>query len=112
MRGRLPWRRVVVTGRSMVPTLEPGDRLLVRIGRLPSDSCEIVVVRLPGRPLSVKRAGVRDPGGWWVESDNPAEGTDAWTLGYAVPDRDVIGVAVLRYRPLRRAGSSGRMWRR
>ena len=96
----------------MLPVLAPGDRLLVRRGRLPHHPRDIVVVRLPGRPLSVKRAGVRAGGGWWVESDNPAEGTDAWTLGSAVPDRDVVGVAVLRYRPLRRAGSSGRTWRR
>jgi signal peptidase I len=108
----LAWRRFVVTGRSMLPTLEPGDRLLVRAGRLPRDARDIVVVRLPGRPVSVKRAGVRDAARWWVESDNPAEGTDSWTLGAPVPDVDVVGVAVLRYRPLRRAGSAGMLWRR
>ena len=112
MRRRVPWRRVVVTGRSMLPALAPGDRLLVRVGGVPRDARDVVVVRLPGRPLAVKRAGLRDGAGWWVESDNPAEGTDAWTLGAPVPDADVVGVAVLRYRPLRRAGVAGRTWRR
>src|SRR4051794_7510290 len=98
------WLRVRVQGRSMLPILAPGDRLLVWKGRLPRRSSDLVVVRLPERPLSVKRAGVRDERGWWVESANPAEGTDAWTLGAPVPPHDVVGVVVLRYRPLARAG--------
>jgi len=95
-----PWR-VEVAGRSMLPTLQPGDRLLVARGRTPRQG-DLVVVRLPGRPLSVKRAAVRDADGWWVESDNPAEGTDSWTIGHPVPPGDVVGVVVWRYRPLRR----------
>ena len=100
MRRRLmvPWR-VEVTGGSMLPTLHPGDRLLVLRGRTPRAG-DLVVVRLPGRPLSVKRAGVRDADGWWVESDNPAEGTDSWSLGMPVPDADVLGVVLWRYHPL------------
>ncbi|WP_331272782.1 S24 family peptidase [Motilibacter deserti] len=95
-----PWR-VEVTGRSMLPTLHPGDRLLVMRGRTPRVG-DLVVVRLPDRPLSVKRAGARDDDGWWVESDNPGEGTDSWTIGRPVPPEDVEGVVVWRYRPLRR----------
>lgn len=92
---RWPWFRAEVTGRSMLPTLAPGDRVVVRRGRAPRPG-DLVVVHLPGRPLSVKRAGVRDADGWWVESDNPAEGTDSWTIGAAVPDADVVGVVVRR----------------
>ena len=100
--------RLAVTGRSMLPTLHPDDWLLVRWGARPRPGA-LVVVRLPQRPLSVKRAAVRDEAGWWVESDNPAEGTDSWTLGVPVPDDDVLGVVVWRYRPLvRRAGRRGR----
>ncbi|RZS87133.1 peptidase S24-like protein [Motilibacter rhizosphaerae] len=99
------WLRAVVEGRSMLPRLRPGDRLLVRTGREPRPG-RAVVVRLPDRPLAVKRAGVRDADGWWVESENPAEGTDSWTIGRPVPPGDVLGVVVLRYRPLR---SFGRM---
>ena len=93
--------RAAVTGRSMLPTLHPGDWLLVRWGGRVRPG-RLVVVRLPGRPLAVKRAGVRDERGWWVESDNPAEGTDSWTLGAPVADADVLGRVVWRYRPLLR----------
>lgn len=91
---------VRVTGRSMEPTLREGDALLVRWGATAAPGA-LVVVRLPDRPLSVKRAVHREPQGWWVERDNPREGTDSWALG-AVPDPDVLGVVVLRYWPLLR----------
>ncbi len=90
----------------MEPTLRDGDRLLVRydgaaaVGRL-------AVVRLPHRPLAVKRLTRREPDGWWVERDNPAEGVDSWLVG-AISDRDVVAVVVcpLWRRPRRR------QWRR
>ena len=85
---------VVVRGRSMEPTLQDGDRLVVGYDRLPRPG-DLVVVRLPGRPLAVKRATRREPDGWWVERDNPAEGVDSWAVG-AVADQDVV--AVLRWR--------------
>ncbi|NHC44807.1 peptidase S24 [Motilibacter sp. K478] len=88
----------------MLPTLHPGDRLLVLRGRTPRVG-DLVVVRLPGRPLAVKRAGLRDADGWWVESDNPGEGTDSWSIGRPVPPEDVEGVVLWRYRPLWRARS-------
>jgi hypothetical protein len=95
--------RVVVRGRSMQPTLRDGDRLLVRWGAAPVAG-RVAVVRLPGgRPLSVKRLAFPRDGGWWVERDNPDEGTDSWLVG-AIPAHDVLGVVWLRYRPLRRAG--------
>jgi nickel-type superoxide dismutase maturation protease len=90
---------VRVSGRSMLPTLHPGDWLLVRYGARPAAG-RLVVVRLPDRPVSVKRAAVRDANGWWVESDNPAEGTDSWTLAAPVAHEDVLGVVLWRYRPL------------
>lgn len=86
-----------VRGRSMLPTLREGDRLLlvhggaVRPGR-------VVVVRLPDGVLAVKRATHRDGSGWWVERDNPDEGVDSWRVG-AIPDADVLGVAVARLWP-------------
>ncbi len=95
----------VVRGRSMLPTLRPGDRLLVRYGARPRPGA-LVVVRLPGdRPLAVKRAVRREPEGWWVERDNPAEGVDSWAVG-AVPEGDVVAVVVGRLwpRPGRPAG--------
>ena len=88
----------VVEGRSMLPTLAPGDRLLVRYGARPVAG-RVAVVRLPDRPLAVKRLGVRDGDGWWVERDSPTEGVDSWLLGRAVPDEDVLGVVVARLWP-------------
>jgi signal peptidase I len=95
----------------MLPTLRDGDRLLVRRAS-PGDADpppgRLVVVRLPGgRPESVKRLLRRDPEGWWVERDNPAEGVDSWLVG-AVPAGDLMGVVVGRVwprpGPLRRRG--------
>jgi hypothetical protein len=94
---------VVVRGRSMEPTLHDGDRLVVVPGGRPRAG-RVAVVRLPGgRPLSVKRLAFPAEGGWWVERDNPAEGVDSWQVG-AIPERDVVAIAWLRYWPPRRVG--------
>jgi nickel-type superoxide dismutase maturation protease len=89
---------VVVRGRSMEPTLQDGDRLLVRWGRAWARAGAVAVIRLPDRPLSIKRLAFREPDGWWVERDNPAVGTDSWQLG-TVPDGDLVGVVILRLAP-------------
>jgi len=65
----------VVRGRSMQPTLYDGDRLLVLHGSPPRVG-GLAVVRLPDGVVAVKRAVRREPGGWWVERDNPREGVD------------------------------------
>jgi phage repressor protein C with HTH and peptisase S24 domain len=91
----------IVRGRSMEPTYVDGDRLLLvhgaraRVGRP-------AVVRLPDGVVAVKRVVRREPGGWWVERDNPAEGVDSWRVG-AIPDRDVLAVVVARVWPVHRA---------
>lgn len=84
----------------MEPTLFDGDRLLVRHGATPRVGV-LAVVRLPARPLAVKRITQRVGDGWWVERDNPREGADSWLLG-AVPESDVVAVVVCRLWPLRR----------
>lgn len=81
----------------MQPTLQDGDRLLVRWGGGVRPG-QLVVLRLPDGVLAVKRAFRRDAGGWWVERDNPAEGVDSWLVG-AIPSHDVVATVVLRYRP-------------
>jgi signal peptidase I len=97
---------VVVAGRSMLPTLQEGDRLLVRYDAVPS-SGDLVVVRLPGSgTVAVKRAVRAEPDGWWVERDNRAEGVDSWSVG-AVPDHDVLAVVVARVWPPRRSRLRG-----
>ena len=92
--------RVIVSGRSMEPTLRSGDHLLVRWGGRP-DVGRLVVVQWPGRPLAVKRAVLLDIDGWWVERDNPAEGVDSWQVG-PVPETDVLATVIARVWPLRR----------
>ena len=92
------WGLAVVRGRSMLPTLNDGDRLLVKHGRAPRPG-RIAVVRLPERDgLSIKRIGWSDSGGWWIERDNPAEGVDSWQVGPIAPDA-VVAVALVRVWP-------------
>lgn len=92
----------VVRGRSMLPTLRDGDRLLVAYGRRPRVG-SLALVRLPDRPLSVKRVTrlVAEPGqpeAWWVERDSTVEGVDSWLVG-AIPAQDVLAVVLLRLWP-------------
>ncbi len=102
------WRRVIVRGPSMSPTLTDGDVVLVRFaaGVRPGD---VVLVRWCARPgqLSVKRAARVDGDGWWVLGDNPAGSTDSRALGPA----EVLAVVRSRLWPrpgrLRAAPESG-----
>jgi phage repressor protein C with HTH and peptisase S24 domain len=91
----------------MLPTLRPGDRLLLSYRRAPRPGA-IVVARLPGGVLATKRAVERRPTelgepGWWLLSDNPAEGSDSRHHG-AIAEDDVVAVVVRRiWQPRRRA---------
>jgi len=101
------WGLAVVRGRSMLPTLYDGDRLLVQHGATPRQG-QLVVCRLPGSGVvAVKRATLREPDGWWVDSDNPAEGVDSSTVG-TVPDAAVLAVVRLRLWPFWRSRRRGR----
>lgn len=93
------WGLAVVRGRSMLPTLREGDRLLVQHGAVPRKGA-LVVVRLPGGRVAVKRATLREPDGWWVDSDNPAEGVDSSKVG-TLPDDAVLAVVRGRLWPPR-----------
>lgn len=90
---------------SMVPTLNPGDQLVVQYGATvrPGD---VVVLRHPFRQdlLIVKRAVERRPGGWWVMGDNPLVENDSREFG-TVPDELVVARAWVR---LRRPPEEGR----
>jgi phage repressor protein C with HTH and peptisase S24 domain len=92
----------VVDGRSMVPTLHPGDRLLVSYAREVRAGA-VVVARLADGTVAVKRAVERrttasGASAWWLLSDNPGEGVDSRHRG-PVPDGDVIAVTVARVWP-------------
>jgi nickel-type superoxide dismutase maturation protease len=96
--------RVEVEGRSMSPTLLPGDRLLLlRRGRIrPGD---IVAAPDPRdhRRRVVKRVGGVGAGGLDLRGDDPARSTDSRTFG-PVPRSSVLGRAVWRYAPPDRTG--------
>jgi phage repressor protein C with HTH and peptisase S24 domain len=96
------WGFALVNGRSMTPTLSPGDRLLVSYRRTPRPG-DVVVGRLADGTVAVKRATERrttasGAPGWWLLSDNPAEGVDSRHRG-PVPESDVIAVTVARVWP-------------
>ena len=94
---------VVVRGSSMQPSLQDGDRLLVGWGARPRPG-DVAVVRLPPtttgarRPAAVKRVVRAEPGGWWVERDNPAEGVDSWQVG-PIADDDLLARVLCRLWP-------------
>ena len=100
--------RIEVAGRSMEPTLQPGDWLLAtRAGRVRRGS--IVVVAHPRRSLDlVKRVSAvpgdvvdgraLGPSEYLVVGDNSTGSTDGRTFG-TVPRGAIEGVVRLRYLP-------------
>ena len=102
---RLPFRLVEVTGPSMVPTLLPGDWLLVRYVRNAGAEIregDVVVLHHPLQQdlLIVKRAAQRRAGGWWVLGDNAFVENDSREFG-TVPDELVVARGRGRFRPPR-----------
>jgi nickel-type superoxide dismutase maturation protease len=103
--------RVVVSGTSMAPALQPGDRLVVvsvpwvrQPWPRPGD---VVAVRDPRQAsrLLVKRvASVRpDAGTLEVAGDAREHSTDSRAFG-PVPRSSIVGRAVYRYAPVGRSG--------
>jgi len=86
----------------MTPTLRPGDRLLVGYRCTPRAG-SLVVARFADGTVAVKRAVeqrlTRTGGsGWWLLSDNPAQGVDSRHRG-VVPAGDVQAVVLGRVWP-------------
>ncbi|HEX3824554.1 MAG TPA: S24 family peptidase [Mycobacteriales bacterium] len=98
----LPLRRVVVQGPSMAPTLHHGDRLLVwlRAPRRTPAVGRIVLVNLPGRPLSVKRLTAAEDGDGLIriQGDNEFASTDSRQLG-SLPASLIDGIVLCRFWP-------------
>ena len=94
---------VQVRGRSMAPTLLPGDRLLV--GRLRVRIGDVVLAVDPRRPDRelIKRVAAIDELGVSLRGDLTAASTDARTFG-AIPADRVAWRAVVRYWPVDRIG--------
>ena len=108
---RWPFDRFEVADESMVPTLLPGDRLLVLRPGLggPITRGDVVVVRDPERQVDflVKRV-VRSVEGPHVPltvfGDNPAASRDSRQFG-SVPSHLLVGRVTWRYWPPERRGS-------
>lgn len=100
---------VFVAGPSMLPTLHPGDCLVVRYGGRVRPG-QLVVAQFPSGPdlLVVKRAVRPVDGLWWVESDNPAVTDDSRRYGPA----EVLGRVLLRYWPLPPRRPATQSWHR
>lgn len=99
---------VRVTGRSMSPTLEPGDLVAVTSLRRRPGRGEIVVLRRSEGPEMIKRVGALegerfggDPvplASVVVEGDNPTASTDSREFG-PIPEAAIAGRARLVYWP-------------
>jgi nickel-type superoxide dismutase maturation protease len=101
---RLGIRRVVVTGDSMLPTFEPGDRLLLGpVG--PSRPGMVVALPDPrdARRLLIKRIRTVDGSTLEVRGDNDAASTDSRDFG-PVPRTRLAGRVIYRYAPPGRTG--------
>jgi nickel-type superoxide dismutase maturation protease len=97
-------RRVVVEGRSMEPTLTPGDRLLVVRARS-LHAGDVVAMRDPteARRVLVKRISAVLEDEIVVRGDNPGASTDSRSFG-PVPAGAIVGRVVRCYAPSWRAG--------
>jgi nickel-type superoxide dismutase maturation protease len=102
---------VEVRGRSMAPTLLPGDRLLVARVTMPRRG-EVVLAADPrdGRRELIKRVAAIGPGGVELRGDDGGASTDGRTFG-RVPVEAVRWRAVLRYWPPGRATADLRLSR-
>ncbi len=80
--------RIRISGDSMLPTLVPGQFVLVDRDRLPKVD-ELALARHPNEEdlLVVKRIGsITDDGRYVLSSDNEAAGTDSRTWGPVAAD--------------------------
>jgi nickel-type superoxide dismutase maturation protease len=85
----------------MVPTLRDGDQVVVwlRSPRRRPAAGAVVLVRLPDRPLSVKRVVAQRPDGdLWLEGDNPGGSTDSRQLGW-IASTNLAGRVLVRLWP-------------
>lgn len=101
---------VEVRGRSMFPTLRPGDRLLVVRGLRAPRRGDVVLARDPrdGARELVKRVARVGPEGVTLHGDNPGLSTDARVFG-ALPAAAVRWRVAGRYWPIDRAGALPRV---
>jgi phage repressor protein C with HTH and peptisase S24 domain len=86
----------VVAGLSMIPTLAPGERLLVRYDG-PIVLGDLVVFKQAGQ-IDVKRIERIETSGIFVLGDNDLVSTDSRNYGL-IAHQDVLGTIVMRIWP-------------
>ena len=87
-----------VSGTSMLPTLRPGDIVLVRPSvQFPPAIGGLVVFRSErwGSMPCIKRVGSHGANSFAVSSDNPMDGTDSRQRGSLGPE-ELLGLATVR----------------
>ena len=92
----MSYRMAVVSGLSMIPTLAPGERLLVRLDG-PIVIGDIVVFKRDSQ-FDVKRVLRIESDGVFVQGDNDLVSTDSRSYGL-IPFEDVLGTVIYRLWP-------------
>ena len=91
------WFTIEVSGQSMLPTLKPGDYLLLkRTDKFKSG--QIVLLEDSEFRLVIKRLSAITNGQWQVLGDNPELSRDSRIYGLVKPDQ-IKAVVVARYWP-------------
>jgi nickel-type superoxide dismutase maturation protease len=90
---------VRVTGDSMLPTLRPGDFLLIGpASHLQVGNLVAVKVDQVGEQLLVKRVVDIDVDLYWLSGDNIKASQDSRTFGW-ISKNQIIGKVIIRYWP-------------
>lgn len=89
-----PFARFEIAGPSMLPTFQPGDRVLVwRWGTVRQG--DTVIFSKNGMTM-VKRAVSKNGDRWVMKGDNRKESSDSEDFG-EIKEEDVVGKVVLKY---------------
>jgi nickel-type superoxide dismutase maturation protease len=101
-------QRLEVVGESMLPVLEPGDRVLVWRGARcrPGDLVALIDPTEPARTVVKRVSAVGDRGWLSVLGDNPQRSTDSRHYG-PVASTNIKGLVLYRYAPEARRGRLG-----
>ena len=100
---RARYRRYLISGSSMLPSLRDGDCVLIdarAFAHRPPNVGEVVLALVPAGIEVVKRVRHVDSAGRiWLHGDNPPESTDSRDFG-PLGAADIGGLVLFRYWPL------------